>query len=474
MTINQELVAGDTSLLASKGRYRGLAPRGSAWARLGSVDRLDLRCRRLRGCRPARHDGTLDDFGARTMGAPPPDTEPPSAPGTLTATPDERDPDRPLLGAATDNVGSSRTGSSAARAQAARSSRRSRRRTDDLLEHRPHRLDSLHLPRARRGRCRTSAPTRTRRRATTLAPPDTEAPTAPANAEPDRHEPDPDRPHLECRHGQRASDPVPHRALLGRGLLDFARSRPPPPRATRTPTSPPRPPTPTACAPRTPYSNTAPTRPRRPPRLPRRRRPGRAAADPRHLQPPQREPSGHGWTNGIGGPAETGLRVVSNTVGCTKTTTCTAWRANRALPRTWRSGRASRRSPATATSSACTRGSRNPARRRTAATCCGRTSSPGTDQVLLERIDAGVIVTRLTITRELALGRHIHTTGEGDDARGLAQARIDVVAARKRRRLDVRRRGTRRNRYPRQDRPARRLRRALARGESRLCRRQCR
>ena len=34
------------------------------------------------------------------------------------------------------------------------------------------------------------------------------------------------------------------------------------------------------------------------------------------------------WSNGVIGSAETGLRVVSNALGCTKTTTCTAWRNN--------------------------------------------------------------------------------------------------------------------------------------------------
>ena len=34
------------------------------------------------------------------------------------------------------------------------------------------------------------------------------------------------------------------------------------------------------------------------------------------------------WSNGVIGSTETGLRVTSNALECTKTTTCTAWRNN--------------------------------------------------------------------------------------------------------------------------------------------------
>ena len=48
--------------------------------------------------------GRVDDFGARTIGAPPPDTEPPSAPGTLSATATSASQIDLSWGAATDNV----------------------------------------------------------------------------------------------------------------------------------------------------------------------------------------------------------------------------------------------------------------------------------------------------------------------------------------------------------------------------------
>ena len=70
--------------------------------------------------------GRLDDFGARTMGAPPPDTEPPTAPGTLERDRGQLEPDRPRLGGRHRQRGRRRsTGSSAARARAARASPRS-------------------------------------------------------------------------------------------------------------------------------------------------------------------------------------------------------------------------------------------------------------------------------------------------------------------------------------------------------------
>ena len=67
------------------------------------------------------------------------------------------------------------------------------------------------------------------------------------------------------------------------------------------------------------------------------------------------------WSNGIVGSVETGLRVTANTLECTKTTTCTAWR-NNADPRPGHRGLGSRnRAPGHEQSaSGCTRASRAP------------------------------------------------------------------------------------------------------------------
>ena len=92
-------------------------------------------------------------------------------------------------------------------------------------------------------------------------------------------------------------------------------------------------------------------RPRRP------RRTDGAAADPRRLQPRQREPLSDAgrWTNAIIGRARAASNVSSNQLACSKTTTCTAWRNNASTDRTPRSGRGSRRCPGATTSSASMR-----------------------------------------------------------------------------------------------------------------------
>ncbi len=111
------------------------------------------------------------------------------------------------------------------------------------------------------------------------------------------------------------------------------------------------------------------------------------------------------WSNGVIGSSETGLRVVSNALACTRTTTCTAWR----------SGLGGTFGPDTEVWARVTTlpGTNNQFRlyarlQQPGAGGSGymlRTNQlTGTDQVFLERTDAGVIVTRLTISRELAAG----------------------------------------------------------------------
>jgi hypothetical protein len=110
------------------------------------------------------------------------------------------------------------------------------------------------------------------------------------------------------------------------------------------------------------------------------------------------------WLNGVVGAVEAGLRVVSNTLGCTKTTTCTAWRNNTqygpdtevwaritTLPGTNNQFRlyARLQQPGTATYDGYML----------------RTNQlSGTDQVWIDRVDNGAIVNRLTISQELAVG----------------------------------------------------------------------
>jgi hypothetical protein len=110
------------------------------------------------------------------------------------------------------------------------------------------------------------------------------------------------------------------------------------------------------------------------------------------------------WSNGVVGSVETGLRLVSNALGGTKTTTCTAWRNNAqygpdtevwaritTLPGTNNQFRlyARLQQPGTATYDGYML----------------RTNQlSGTDQVLIDRVDNGTIVNRLTIPQELAVG----------------------------------------------------------------------
>ena len=100
LTVNQELAAGDVLLLRAKGALlEAWRNDGSAWSRLGVVNDPTYAAAGFTGVGIRGTTGRVDDFGARTDGAPPPDTEPPSAPGTLTATALSSEPDRPLLGA---------------------------------------------------------------------------------------------------------------------------------------------------------------------------------------------------------------------------------------------------------------------------------------------------------------------------------------------------------------------------------------
>ena len=267
LTINQELAAGDTLLLRAKGTtIEAWRNDGTSWARLGVVNDSTYSAGGYTGIGLRGTTGRLEDFGARTMGGPPPDTEPPSAPGTLTATAVSTSqidltlgrclgqrrrralPDRALLGGLRQFLGD-----------------RDHDR-HELLLRRPQPLDRLLLPRACRGcrpacrgvleHCLGDDPDPARHRAAERA----------GNADRDGCVHEPDRPHAgalprttspSCATGSSAARPA---APVSR------RSRPRPPRATPQAASAPRPPTPTACVPRMPSRLSGRTR-----TLPRRR-----------------------------------------------------------------------------------------------------------------------------------------------------------------------------------------------------------
>ena len=97
------------------------------------------------------------------------------------------------------------------------------------------------------------------------------------------------------------------------------------------------------------------------------------------------------------------------------------------------------RCPARTTSFACTRVCRLRAPRPTTATCCAPTSSAGTDQILLERIDNGAAVTRLTVTRSSPPATSCSCASRARRSRSGAIDGSDLVAARLRAGHDLRR-----------------------------------
>ncbi len=87
LTISQELTAGDVMLLRVHGTsIEAWRHNGTAWSRLGVVQDATHGSAGYVGVGLRGTTGRVDDFGARGLGGPPPDTTPPSAPGTLSAT----------------------------------------------------------------------------------------------------------------------------------------------------------------------------------------------------------------------------------------------------------------------------------------------------------------------------------------------------------------------------------------------------
>ena len=148
------------------------------------------------------------------------------------------------------------------------------------------------------------------------------------------------------------------------------------------------------------HSNEASATPIRPSRR-------RAAADRRRLQPPNENPLSDAgrWTNGIIGSVETGLNTTSNTLACSKTTTCTAWRnAAQYGPDVEVWARLSTLPGDEQPASPARPRPDSRARRPTTATCCVRTSSREPTRSCIERVDNGAIVNLLDVNQELAAG----------------------------------------------------------------------
>ena len=140
----------------------------------------------------------------------------------------------------------------------------------------------------------------------------------------------------------------------------------------------------------------------------RPRHPGRAAPHARQLQPPQREPALGRRALGerrSAGRRETGLLHDLEHARLLEDDDLHGLAQRRPVrPRRRGLGAHLDRCRHEQPASACTRACSSPAPRATTATCCAPTELAGTDQVLLERIDNGAIVNRLTVTQELAVG----------------------------------------------------------------------
>ena len=83
--MSQELAAGDTLLLRTKGPTLEVwRNNSSTWTRLGTTQDTTYTTPGNSGIGIRGTTGRLDDFGTRTLGVPP-DTTPPNAPGNLQA-----------------------------------------------------------------------------------------------------------------------------------------------------------------------------------------------------------------------------------------------------------------------------------------------------------------------------------------------------------------------------------------------------
>jgi len=311
LTINQELVAGDLLLLRVQGQVLEAWLNRSSWSRIGVVADATYGAAGYVGVGLRGTTGRADDFGARTMGAsPPPDTTPPSAPGTLTA------------------------------------SALSSTRID--LSWQPATDDSGTVAQYLIERCSGS--------------PCTFAQIATVGGATTSYSNTGLSPSTAYSYRVRAQDgaPVPN---VG------------------------------------PYSNTATAT-----------TPSAVPVEPlpivdsfnRTNETPLSD-AGR-WSNGIAGSAETGFRVASNRLACTRTTTCTAWR-NPALygPDTEVSARITTL-PGNGNQIRLLARVQQPGTSAYDGYMLRTNQLSGTDQVFLERVDNGALVNRLTISQNLTAG----------------------------------------------------------------------
>ena len=110
------------------------------------------------------------------------------------------------------------------------------------------------------------------------------------------------------------------------------------------------------------------------------------------------------WSNGVIGAGESGLYIPNNWLACSRTTTCTAWRNATQYGPDSESWTRIATLPGTSNSLRLYVRIQQPGSSASDGYMLRTIQQTGTDQVLLERLDNGAIVTRLTILQELAVG----------------------------------------------------------------------
>jgi chitodextrinase len=110
------------------------------------------------------------------------------------------------------------------------------------------------------------------------------------------------------------------------------------------------------------------------------------------------------WSNGINGSAETGLRVASNRLACTRTTTCTAWRSNAQFGANVEVWSRVTTLPGNGNQIRLLARVQQPGTTTYDGYMLRTNQLSGTDQVFLERVDNGALVNRLTISQNLTAG----------------------------------------------------------------------
>ena len=171
-------------------------------------------------------------------------------------------------------------------------------------------------------------------------------------------------------------------------------------------------------------------------------------------------PLAGGWTNGISstGGVETGLFITANTLACSKTTTCTAWRNTGQYGPDAESWARLSTLPGTGNAIRLYVRIQQPGSSAYDGYMLRTSQLAGTDQVFIDRIDNSAVVNRLTVNQELAAGDVLLLRAKGtlleawrNDGSGWSRLGVVNDPTYSRSRLH-------RHRHPRHDRAARRLR----------------